>query len=483
VPLDVTMLDVLIASPGDAVAGRDAVERALHAWNDSRGDDTGFILRPRRWEIAAVAVVGQGDAQTVINQQLVDESDIVFGLFYNRLGTPSGRAASGTAEEVERSVAAGKQVHLYFADMLRPHQLDTKQLDALEAFKALVESKGLVAEFKSEGELEAMVGRAIERDIKLIRRNNPKPGPATTPEPAASSHSGKPPEDSESVIDIDGVTSVERSVPNDSFTDAIDEDIKSPPYARALSAIAGLLLVLAGASFAWAGRTLTRLVPSGPGFFGTQIADFAAVAGLVVLGAGLLVTRSRWNNAGWLATAGLFIGLLPFLSLRIWRSAELRGGGLLALEGPLLLIFLALGLISILLARNPEVAVARPRVSDDSTLTAIVFGVVALIGLAAIGVVLPYPNADLATHKFSDPMLLIFAVPLAIIAAFTHGFLRAAVLAGWTGGTAGVLVITIWLRMHPGVRIPGIILNAHLLLSIFTVAILATISVLALRKS
>ena len=35
---------------------------------------------------------------------------------------------------------------------------------------------------------------------------------------------------------------------------------------------------------------------------------------------------------------------------------------------------------------------------------------------------------------------------------------------------------TVWLRLHPG-RIPGVILNAHLLLSIFTVAILATISV------
>jgi hypothetical protein len=42
-------------------------------------------------------------------------------------------------------------------------------------------------------------------------------------------------------------------------------------------------------------------------------------------------------------------------------------------------------------------------------------------------------------------------------------------------------VTTVLLRPHPG-RNPGIILNAHLLLSIFTVAILATISVLALRK-
>jgi hypothetical protein len=43
-------------------------------------------------------------------------------------------------------------------------------------------------------------------------------------------------------------------------------------------------------------------------------------------------------------------------------------------------------------------------------------------------------------------------------------------------------VTTVWFRQHPR-NIPGIILDAHLLLSVFTVAILATISVLALRKS
>jgi CHAT domain-containing protein len=211
---------------------------------------------------------------------------------------------------------------------------------------------------------------------------------------------------------------------------AIKTVTESPRYARALSAMAGLLLVLAGASFATAGRTLRRLVPSGPGFFGTQIADFAVAAGVVVLGAGLLFTRSRWKNAGWLATAGLSIGLLPFLSLRMWRSAELRRGeGLFGQEGPLALIFLALGLIGILLARNPEVAFARPRVFGDSTLTAIVFGVAALIGLTAIGVALPTPRDNFTSGKFSDPMLLYFAVPLAIIAAVNQGFLRAAVLA------------------------------------------------------
>jgi hypothetical protein len=232
------------------------------------------------------------------------------------------------------------------------------------------------------------------------------------------------------------------------------QDIESPTYARALSAIAGLLLILAAASFAAAGRIL-------PGSSDTQTADLAVAAGLVVLGAGLLFTRSRWKTTGWLATAGLCIGLLPFLSLRMWRSAELlslrlsrsrvpRGEeGLFGLWGPLVLILLALVLIGILLTRNAEVAFARPRVFGDPTATAIVFGVAALIGLAAIGVALPTPRDNFTSGKFSDPMLLYFAVPLAVIAAVTQGLLRAVVLAGWTAGAAGVLVTTVYFRLRP----------------------------------
>jgi hypothetical protein len=79
-------------------------------------------------------------------------------------------------------------------------------------------------------------------------------------------------------------------------------------------------------------------------------------------------------------------------------------------------------------------------------------------------------------------MLLYFAVTLAIIAAVTQGLLKAAVLAGWRAGAAGVLAITVFFRLRPK-NIPEDILDKHLLLSVFTVAILVTISVLALRKS
>jgi hypothetical protein len=173
---------VLIASPSDALLGRDAVERNLHAWNDHRTDESGFILRPRRWEIASVPLSGRGDAQSIINSQLVDEADIVIGIFYHRLGTVTPRAISGTAEEIERAIKAGKPVHLYFAKKPLPYDHDAKQFQALRQFRKLMADSGWVLEFNTEEDLAQRAQQAIELDIRDLRKNLPKhPSPSTGP--------------------------------------------------------------------------------------------------------------------------------------------------------------------------------------------------------------------------------------------------------------------------------------------------------------
>jgi hypothetical protein len=169
VPSDVRRLNVLIASPGDATAERDAVERAMHAWNDSRGDAEKIILRPRRWEVGSVPITGRGDAQSVINMQLVDDSDIVIRIFYHRLGTATQRAISGTAEEIQRSVGSGKPVHLYFANKEVPPDVELDQLKALRDFRSQMQASSLVAMFESENDLTDQVIRAIEYDIVELR--------------------------------------------------------------------------------------------------------------------------------------------------------------------------------------------------------------------------------------------------------------------------------------------------------------------------
>lgn len=107
------VLQVLIASPGDIGEERNAVESALHGWNSSRAQREQVILLPRRWEKDSAPTMGC-DGQEIINAQLVDKSDIVIALFDSKLGMATPRAVSGTAEEIERAMDAGKPVHVWF---------------------------------------------------------------------------------------------------------------------------------------------------------------------------------------------------------------------------------------------------------------------------------------------------------------------------------------------------------------------------------
>ncbi|MBB3328837.1 hypothetical protein [Microlunatus antarcticus] len=162
------MLKVLIASPGDTRALRDEAERALHEWNGDRAETSGAILLPRRWETNAVPLVTGTDGQSVINSQLVDDVDIVIGIFHATLGRPTPRAVSGTAEELAASSAAGKPVHVFFGSMPIPHDHDRDQLAALDAFKKEMSKQSLYSSYDTPGSLNQQIKSVIEYDLKVF---------------------------------------------------------------------------------------------------------------------------------------------------------------------------------------------------------------------------------------------------------------------------------------------------------------------------
>ena len=57
---------VMIASPSDVPAARDAVEQALHDWNQANAHHRAVVLMPWRWESSSVPLMGQ-PAQSAIN--------------------------------------------------------------------------------------------------------------------------------------------------------------------------------------------------------------------------------------------------------------------------------------------------------------------------------------------------------------------------------------------------------------------------------
>jgi len=159
-----TVLTVMIASPFDVGAERDAVEAAVHEWNIGNAGGKKVVLLPWRWEKNSVPQLG-GHPQALINAQGVDQSDIVVAMFAGRLGKATPEAISGTAEEVTRAQEVGKPVHLYFSKGQIPADTDPEQLAALNAFKKDMETAGLYGEFFDSADLAAQVRRALDYDV------------------------------------------------------------------------------------------------------------------------------------------------------------------------------------------------------------------------------------------------------------------------------------------------------------------------------
>jgi hypothetical protein len=167
-PFDARGLRVLIASPGDVADARDTIERELHEWNSAHSLALNVTLHPLRWEIDGVPLLARGDAQNVLNEQIVDSADIVIGIFHTRLGSPTARAASGTAEELERTSADGKPVHVWFSEQPLPYDVDAEQFQALRTFRAALESTNFVGTFTSGDELRTKLRRALDYDVSRL---------------------------------------------------------------------------------------------------------------------------------------------------------------------------------------------------------------------------------------------------------------------------------------------------------------------------
>ncbi|WP_100509733.1 hypothetical protein [Mycobacteroides abscessus] len=161
------VLKVLISTPGDTAAEVAAVTQALHDWNADRAEAACIILMPIFWKTHAVPMAG-GSGQSVIDEQLVDDADIVVAIFDARLGQETADAVSGTAHEIERSINAGKPVHVWFSTEPLPHNIDIQELQRLRAFKADMATNQLYGEYDSTDSLGLKVRQAIENDITKL---------------------------------------------------------------------------------------------------------------------------------------------------------------------------------------------------------------------------------------------------------------------------------------------------------------------------
>ena len=159
---------ILIASPSDVEGEREAVVSVIQAWNDLHSRSRGIVLLPLRWETHTAPEYGSRP-QDVINRAIVDDCDLVVGIFWTRLGSPSGKAESGTIEEIERASKANKPIMLYFSRAaIDPREVDREQMDRLILFEERVKQNSLVESYKSPIQFRDKFSHHLEMKIKNI---------------------------------------------------------------------------------------------------------------------------------------------------------------------------------------------------------------------------------------------------------------------------------------------------------------------------
>ncbi len=175
---DARVYRILIASPSDVEEERDIASSVIQSWNDLHSYTRKVVLLPLRWETHTAPEYGTRP-QEVINRAIVDECDLLVGIFWTRIGSPTGSADSGTLEEIERVGKAGKPVMLYFSRVaIDPDRIDTNQIESLKAFRKNTYPKGLVETYQKLSGFRDKFSRQLEitiRDLQKAESSGPIP--------------------------------------------------------------------------------------------------------------------------------------------------------------------------------------------------------------------------------------------------------------------------------------------------------------------
>lgn len=164
-----TVYKVMIASPRDVVSERSIVRDVLTEWNIINADSRKTILLPVGWETHVSPAMGNRP-QAIVNKQILEDCDLLVGVFWTRLGTPTDDYASGTVEEIEEHIKSGKPVMLYFsAAPVVIGSVDLVQYEELMKFKEACKATGIFETYVDLNDFRTKFYRQLQ--LKLNQDN------------------------------------------------------------------------------------------------------------------------------------------------------------------------------------------------------------------------------------------------------------------------------------------------------------------------
>lgn len=180
-----TVYKVMIASPSDVASERKIIREILSEWNAVHSENRGIVLLPVGWETHASPEMGS-PPQSLINEQMATSCDLLIGVFWTRVGTPTEKYDSGSVEEIEEHINAGKIAMLYFsAAPVELDSVDQEQYSKLKEFKASCKTRGLFEAYADINDFREKFYRHIQLKLNQHEYFNPERGGGDVLEPVA----------------------------------------------------------------------------------------------------------------------------------------------------------------------------------------------------------------------------------------------------------------------------------------------------------
>lgn len=179
-PKETTVLQIFVASPSDVAEERIALEIVVTQLNQIWSKSLGLTLELIKWETNVHPSFSR-DVQSVINEQINQDYDIFIGIFWNRIGTPTPRATSGSIEEFNNAFSRfqltknAPEIMLYFKDApIAPSKIEIDQLNAVLNFKKSLSDKGgLYSIFEDQTSFESSLRAHLSAIVQKFAQKRP----------------------------------------------------------------------------------------------------------------------------------------------------------------------------------------------------------------------------------------------------------------------------------------------------------------------
>lgn len=165
---------IMIGCPGDIREEKDIAIKVINRWTILHAEQFATVLLPIHWTISSYPEYG-AHPQTLLNGQFVNKSDMLIGIFGARIGSPTDKSMSGTIEEIEEHIKAGKPVMLFFRKQNDTSTIPASEIEKLQSFKTKIRDYNLFSEYDSSATFETIFANALELFLANNWLSGPKP--------------------------------------------------------------------------------------------------------------------------------------------------------------------------------------------------------------------------------------------------------------------------------------------------------------------